>query len=373
MRIGLIVYGLDRALSGISRYTLELVRALAALDARPDVVLLAAGGLGPLANGIPFGQVPLPGCRLLPALVAWGSLTLPRVIRRLGLDLVHDLSGISPFLLGAGDSAVTVTLHDVFAWSIPGHSTLADTLIYRHWLPRVLPRVNAVITDSNASRSDIEQYLPVDRSRLFVVPLGVHPRYYPRPKAESIALASRYGLPEGYFLFVGSVEERKNLRRLLQACARLWAAGEKRPLAVVGARRWKYSKILQTVQDLALESHVLFTGHVPDADLPALYGGADLFVFPSLYEGFGLPPLEAMACGTPVVTSNTSSLPEVVGDAAITVDPYDVEALAESMHRVLSDPDLADDLRQRGLERAAGFTWEQTARKTVEVYREVLS
>lgn len=372
MRVGLIVYGLDRPLGGISRYTLELVRALANLRTRPDVVLLAAGDLGPLGNGGPFKHLALPGCRLLPALVTWGSVTLPFHARGLRLDLIHDPSGISPFAFGTGDCRIAVTLHDVFSWSCPGNNTLPDTLIYRYWLPRIIHRVNAVITDSKASRSDIARYLPVDAKKLFLVPLGVDQRYRPRPSAERIAVRSSYGVPDGYLLFVGSIEERKNLRRLLQACARLWAGGEERPLLVVGARRWKYTRILETVQDLNLESHVLFTGYVPDSDLPALYSGADLFVFPSLYEGFGLPPLEAMACGTPVVTSNVSSLPEVVGDAAIMVDPYDVQGLAAAMRKVLDDADLRAEMREKGLARASQFTWERTAQETVKVYQKVL-
>ncbi|HUV89366.1 MAG TPA: glycosyltransferase family 1 protein, partial [Anaerolineae bacterium] len=209
--------------------------------------------------------------------------------------------------------------------------------------------------------------------KIHIVYRCVGERYHPVSDPQIAQVRRSYGLPQSYFLFVGSVEKRKNLQRILRAGSHLWQSGERRPLVVVGARRWKYTQIMNTVQELNLERHVIFTGHVPDADLPALYSGADLFVFPSLYEGFGLPPLEAMACGTPVVTSNTSSLPEVVGDAAITVDPYDVEALTEAMRRVLSDADLADDLRQRGLERAARFSWDQAARETIDVYREVLS
>ena len=168
------------------------------------------------------------------------------------------------------------------------------------------------------------------------------------------------------------MEERKNLRRLLEACELLWRAGEHRPLVVVGARLRKHGGINETLTRPGLERRVVFTGYVPEADLPALYSAADLFVFPSLYEGFGLPPLEAMACGTPVVCSNSSSLPEVVGDAAVTVDPYDVEALAQAMHRVLSDANLRDELRAKGLARTAQFTWERTARETWRVYEKVL-
>jgi glycosyltransferase involved in cell wall biosynthesis len=141
---------------------------------------------------------------------------------------------------------------------------------------------------------------------------------------------------------------------------------------VVGARKWKYSPIFETVKQLGLENHVHFMGFVPEDELPALYNGADLFVFPSLYEGFGLPVLEAMACGTPVITSNVSSLPEVAGNAALLVDPYNVDELADAMRRILSDPALAADLRARGLERAQQFSWERTAQETLAVYKHVL-
>jgi glycosyltransferase involved in cell wall biosynthesis len=376
VRIGLVLYGLDRPLSGISRYSLELVLALDRLEARPDVVLLNAGALGPLAGQVRFRHRALAGCRLLPALVTLGSLSIPRRARQLGLDLVHDLTGVSPFGLGIGRGKMIVTLHDVFAWSFPGTSTLADTLIYRYWLPRVVSRVDAFITDSQVSRSDIARYLAVGRHKISTVPLGVNPAYRPLSHEQTLSVLKRHGLPSAYILFVGSVEERKNLARLLWAYASLVERGEDRALVVVGASRWKLantSGLRKISQEDNLEHQVMFTGYVPEPDLPALYNGADLFVFPSLYEGFGLPPLEAMACGTPVVTSNTSSLPEVVGDAALTVDPYDVEALAATMRRLLDDADLRAEMRARGLARARAFTWQRTARRTLDVYRQVLS
>jgi len=145
-------------------------------------------------------------------------------------------------------------------------------------------------------------------------------------------------------------------------------------LVIVGAPNfWKSSPVAESVEKLGLKSCVHFTGYIPEGDLPALYNGADLFVFPSLYEGFGLPVLEAMACGTPVITSNTSSLPEVAGDAALLVDPYDVDAIAEAMRRVLTDLNLAGELRVKGLARASEFSWERTARETLAVYEKVLA
>lgn len=374
MRIGLLVYGLDRPITGVSRYILELARALIALRDGPEVVLLTAGknGDGPLTEENSLRRMVLPGCYLLPGLVTVGNAVIPLLVRRLGLDVVHDPTNTTPFLFGADGSRTVVTVHDVFPWSCPGKSTLLDTLIHRHWLPRVLPSVDAVITDSQTSKADIVRYLKVPASKVQVIYPGVSAVYFPSPVDTVTKVRAQYSLPDGYILFVGSVEERKNLHRLLHACAQLWQAGERRSLVVVGPHKWKYAKIIETLRELNLEQHVIFTGYVSDSDLPALYTGADLFVFPSLYEGFGLPPLEAMACGTPVVCSNAASLPEVVGDAAITVDPYDVEGLAEAMHCVLTDADLQEKLRKRGLKQARQFTWERTARETLAVYQEIL-
>ena len=372
MKSGLIIYGLDRPLSGISRYALELATALGALGEGPELVWLMAGRADRLGRNDSCGTTLLRGCGRLPALLTLGNLAIPAAARRCGLDLIHDPTGVTPFLFGAGGARTVVTVHDVFAWSFPGTSTLLDTLIYRHWLPRVLPRVDVIITDSGRSREDIVTYLPVSPERVVVVPLAADRRFRPMETAEVEPVLRQYGVERPYILHVGSLESRKNLPRMLEAYGQLREWSVQWRLVIVGARRWKSSPIFDTVQQLGLEPYVQFTGYVADEHLPGLYAGSDLFVFPSLYEGFGLPPLEAMACGTPVVCSNAASLPEVVGEAAITVDPYDVEALAGAMHRVLADADLQQDLRRRGLERAAGFTWERTAQETVQVYREVL-
>jgi glycosyltransferase involved in cell wall biosynthesis len=183
----------------------------------------------------------------------------------------------------------------------------------------------------------------------------------------------RYGLHGPYVLYVGALEPRKNIPGLLRAFVRLRADFPDLTLALGGSPRWKFAEIPRALEELALEPVVRFTGYIADSDLPALYSAAAAFCFPSFYEGFGLPVLEAMACGTPVVCSNTSSLPEVAGDAALLVEPRDEVALTEAIARVLTDEALAEDLRERGLKRAASFSWDRTAELTLAVYRSVLA
>ena len=372
MRVGLIAYGLDRPLSGIGRYSAELAQALVSLNSCVKLTLLTAGrplGLG-AANS--QSQAPLAGCRLLPGLVTFGNLMVPIVSRNLGLEIVHDPTGITPFGFGASQARTVVTVHDVFAWAFPGTNSLLDRLIYHHWLPRILPWVDAVITDSQCSKDDIIRYLGVRADKVTVIPLGVNSEFSCIPEDGVQATLARYRISLPYILFLGAQDKRRNLPHLLQAYARLRRQGERRLLVIAGAHRGQSGSIAQEWHSLGIEDSVIFLGHVANADLPALYSGADLFVFPSLYEGFGLPPLEALACGTPVVCSNAASLPEVVGDAAVTFDPHNVEEMADAMRRVLANRDLREYLRQRGLQRAAQFTWERTARETVKVYEQVL-
>ena len=194
------------------------------------------------------------------------------------------------------------------------------------------------------------------------------------------AARARYGLPDRYLLFVGTIEPRKNLGRILTAFERLHATGLTDALVIVGKRGWLYDDFFARLEGSPAKQAVIFPGFVPDADLPAVYAGAQALAFPSEFEGFGLPVLEAMACGTPVVCSNTSSLPEVAGDpsagsgqaAALLVDPLDVDALTDALRRVLSDPALATELRGRGLAQAARFSWARAAEETLAVYRRVM-
>jgi glycosyltransferase involved in cell wall biosynthesis len=182
----------------------------------------------------------------------------------------------------------------------------------------------------------------------------------------------RYGIKSEFLLSVGNLQPRKNLCRLIKAFSLIRGDIDQMQLVIVGGAKWHVSEIYDLVSRLGLEKNVVFTSYVSDKDLVALYNLARVFVYPSLYEGFGLPILEAMACGTPVICSNTSSMPEVAGDAAVLIDPHNVEQIAETLLFVLLDPKLKQDLRERGLERATGFSWRRTAQQTLEVCRQVL-
>jgi alpha-1,3-rhamnosyl/mannosyltransferase len=239
-------------------------------------------------------------------------------------------------------------------------------------LEPAVTRASHIITPSRSTRDDVLKLLPVDPERVSVVPEGVDPIFAPRPANEVAARLAPLGLRAGeYLLYVGTIEPRKNLLRLLQALD--LAGATTGPLVLAGGHGWNNAAIRTAVERLARTGRVRSLGYVPDELRPVLLTGARAFVYPSLYEGFGLPPLEAMACGTPVLTSNVSSLPEVVGDAALFVNPDDVDALATGLARLWRDETLRADLRARGLAQARQFSWERTARATLDVYRAVLA
>lgn len=364
MRVGFICYGLDRNATGIGRYTLAIANAVEHQGV--DVQRLWAGSAPP-DRGVEIMR----GSYYLPGLLTLGQVQVARLATRLNLDILHDPTGVMPLVLVRTPSIVTI--HDAVPHVHPQSSTHLDKLVYRRWLPHMAKRIEAIITDSRQSKEDLAQNLKLNSERITVVPLAAGEQFRLLPPDEVGPVLGHYNITQPYILYVGALESRKNLPRLLQAYALLRQEISGTNLVIVGARKWKYTPIFNTVKELQLEPNVLFTGYVPDDHLPALYSGATLFVFPSLYEGFGLPVLEAMACGTPVVTSNTSSLPEVAGNAALLVDPYDVREIATAMRRVLLDPALAGELRVKGLKQAATFTWERTAKETISVYENVLA
>jgi len=372
MRIAYDATAIPRLMAGAAVYTYELARALAAVDVENEYVIFAHG---PHFDDLPRMR---PGPRVLkvrapsrPLRLLWEQAVLPWRLRRLRIDVLHSPHHTTPLLPCACRRVVTI--HDLTFFLLPERYPPTRRL-YFQVMTRLSARVaDAIIVPSEAVRGDVMRLLRLPAERVFVIPEAAGAAFHPQDAVAIEAVRRRYGLEEPFLLSVGSLEPGKNRERLLQALARLRARGLKHGLVVAGQQAWRHEGEAPLARRLGLADSVRFLGHVPQADLPALYSAADLFVFPSLYEGFGLPALEAMACGTPVVASNVSALPEVVGDAALQVSPLDVEALADAMERLLRDDRLRADLRERGLEQARQFSWEKAARQTVEVYHRVVA
>ncbi len=391
MRVGIDYTAAVRQGAGIGRYTRCLVQALLELDARNEYVLLAAtAGLSGMArnkadaaaSGSRYSFVDMPiranvRSVSLPVTdrslaILWHRLRLPLWVELAcgSLDIFHS----PDFTLPPVRRAQTVlTVHDLSFMRVPEstHPRLRSYLLQA--VARSVRRADIVLADSECTRADVIDLLDVDACRVKVIYPAVERRFQRVQDAQTLdAVRMRYGLPGKFLLGVGTLQPRKNFRRLIEAYDRIKAdlAGDIH-LVIAGGAGWLYEGIFQRVEELGLKDNVHFPGYVADEDLPALYTLADLLAFPSLYEGFGLPALEAMACGTPVVTSNASSLPEVVGDAALAVDPMDVDALAASIRAVLGDPMLRAVMTERGLAQAQKFTWTQAGQRLLDVYGEL--
>ncbi|HAU30906.1 MAG TPA: glycosyltransferase family 1 protein [Desulfotomaculum sp.] len=285
------------------------------------------------------------------------------------LDIIHNPTQGSTFF--RFKQKYILTVHDITVFIVPKEHPVYRILFGKLLFPRTLKTADKIITDSNSTKKDLINYFNIPEEKIKVIFLGVDEKFKPLDKEEINEVKQRYNLNFPFILYVGTLEPRKNIPTLIKAFYKLKKKNIEHKLVITGKKGWKYKKIFETIDKLNLQKNVTFTGYVSDEDLPALYNTADLFVYPSLYEGFGFPPLEAMACGTPVITSNTSSLPEVVGDAGIMVNPYDVDGLADAMHEVLTNDGLREDMIKKGLERAKMFSWEKCARETLRVYEEV--
>jgi glycosyltransferase involved in cell wall biosynthesis len=376
MRIGLEGKVLTPHIGGIGRYAMHLVEALLSLAAQrcPDlefVIFTAPQTDRDILKGV--GASACERFRWIKSTLLRSSVLLPVGVLLERIEVFHglDQSGI-PLFFKAGKYVVTI--HDVIPLVLPWAFPPRHRWVLATALARIRKQAEMVIVPSTAAAEDVVHFLRVERERISVIPMGCEPRFQPvEEPVRAAALRRRYDLPERYLLFVGTLEPRKNVQTLLQAFAQVIAEMPQDDLTLViaGGKGWGGEDYMSTVDALKLHDHVRFAGFVGDDHLPELYRGALLFVYPSLYEGFGLPVLEAMACGTPVITSNRASLPEVAGDAALLVDPTQPEALAAAMTSILNDAELRRTLRARGLARAHTFTWDAVAQQTVAIYRAV--
>jgi len=357
----------DDHFPGIGRYVASLARAMLQLDEHPDVTLL----VNPRAQP---GRLQLPSLPSLPCAASPFSLRqqwlVPRALRQAGAHVYHSPYYLMPYRPGL---PTVLTCYDIIPLLFPAYFTAWQRLAFRLTLTLALRAATVVLAISYATRDDLVHHLGVALGRIVVTPLAAQEHFRPQPSEEVERVRRIYKLPARYVLYVGSNKPHKNLVQLVQAWATVIPYYRDVLLVIAGPWDARYPQAQWAVERLGIQEHVLFLGAVADEDLPGLYSGAYCFVFPSLYEGFGLPVLEAMACGTPVACSNVASLPEVAGDAALLFDPHDIESIADTLRLLLEDTVLSIELGERGKYRAEFFDWLNTAHLTAIVYQSLSS
>jgi glycosyltransferase involved in cell wall biosynthesis len=353
--------------AGITQYTLNLIRALAGLD-RENEYLIFQRRPDPqtIVSQENFRRVSL-----------WAPTHHPLEQYMLGvellfqgkMDVVHCTDFIPPFYYRG---ATVITVHDLNFLLYP-HFLTRQSARYYGLIDRAVRQATHIIAVSEATKRDLVRLTGTPETKISVIYEAAEPVYYPIHDQKVLArIHNKYHLPEQFILFVGTIQPRKNLPTLIRAFQSLIEGYRTQAdLAIVGKSGWLYDDVHQLVEDLDLKDRVHFLGRVPAADMPHLYNASQMLVLPSYYEGFGLPPLEAMACGVPVIVSDTSSMPEVVGDAALRVAPEDEDGFTVAMWRFLTDDALRADMIGKGLRRVECFSWERAAQETLEVYRKV--
>lgn len=382
MRIGLLAQLLSfregYRQAGVSRYIEHLLRHLPDVLAPSDRISVFAGSGAGVESGTsseifpdsldweltrwPTGKAPV---RIL-----WEQLAAPLLAARKRVDLIHGPVNIVPL---ASFRPSIVTIHDLAFLEYPDQYPAMQRRYLSAMTRLATRRASRVIAVSSYTARDISERLGVDSARVVAVPNGVSESFFPRRDTPELTIfREQHALPGDFLLFVGTLQPRKNLVGLLRAYGQL-GPEERLPLYVVGGEGWMYSDIFDEVRRLGIEDAVHFPGYAASETLPLWYSAATAFIYPSYYEGFGLPVLEAMACGTPVVTSNRTSLPEVVGDAGLLVNPDNPEDIARGLREILADTERRDVMASAGLVQAKQFTWRRTARETAAVYRDVLN
>ena len=376
MRIGVTTFGGDGGKSGISRYIISLLRELPKLDPASEFEALVYANEKRLfvPDGSRVRTVCFPERLRNPLLnVAWHQFSLPGWSRRRRYDVLFLPAGNRrlPFKV---DVPTVGTVHDFSTIHVKDKYDPVRSCYIKRMLPVFIRRLTHVLTDSESSKRDIVEYARVPEERITVAPLAANEEvFYPREKAAAQQrMRERYGLRPPYILYLSRIEHPgKNHVRLVRAFERMKTREDFPHQLVLAGSDWVRARVVRSAAaESRFASDIVFTGFAPHEDLPDLYNAADLFVFPSLYEGFGLPVLEAMCCGVPLACSNLSSMPEVAGDAALLFDPHSEESIADAMSRMLSDRELRQEHVRRGLARGRLFSWRRTASQTLAVLRE---
>jgi glycosyltransferase involved in cell wall biosynthesis len=370
LRVAIDAHSVGAKLGGNESYAVNLIEALAQIDSVNNYTLYVttAEARDRFHQRWPNFKVhtTLPHTPLIRI-----PLTLSAELRKHPVDVLHVQFTAPPFC----PCAVVVSIHDLSFEHLPQTFLRRSRTQLRLTVRHSARRADKILTLSEHTRGDVIETYKIDPAKVVAIPLAAPAHYGPVSEDKELQrVRHNYGIDGDYVLSVGSIQPRKNLVRLINAYAALKRSqSENRfpKLVIVGKRGWLYDETLRALEATGVKESIVLTGYVPEPDLPALYSGALCFVYPSYFEGFGLPPLEAMKCGTPVVVGNATSLPEVVGDAGLKVDPFDVSAIAAAIGELISDSELRRELSAKGLKRAELFDWRNTARQTLKVYEQV--
>ena len=370
MRIAIDAHSVGAKLAGNESYAVNLIEALAQIDNVNHYTLYVTTreAYDRFHQRWPNFEVhrTLPHTPLIRI-----PLTLSAELRKHPVDVLHVQFTAPPFC----PCPVVVSVHDLSFEHLPQTFLRRSRTQLRLTVRHSARRADRILTLSEHTRNDVIQTYKIDPAKVTAIPLAAPAHFGPVADDKELQrVRHNYGIDGDYILSVGSIQPRKNLVRLINAYASLRGVhtGNSFPkLVIVGKRGWLYDETLRALEATGARDSIVLTGYVPESDLPALYSGALCFVYPSYFEGFGLPPLEAMKCGAPVVVGNATSLPEVVGDAGLKVDPFDVAAIADGIGELIYKPELREELRVKGLERARMFDWRHTAQQTLRVYEQV--
>lgn len=372
MNIGIVSSFIDEKSGGIGVYTENLVKKLNEIDFHNNYFLIHYAR-STRDIYLDNSEIIIPQKSFLNHMPGsysfWRYYTLPKELKKYKLDVIHDPYELGP-LSFSNPAAKIITIHDLTPLLFPEHFKSADVWLHRLLFSKTIKNVDKIITVSEYSKKDIIEHINAPEDKIEVVYNGKSEIFHPHPEAELEEIKKRYNIPYEFILCVGGLHPIKNIPRLLKAYKKVLENGYRQPLVIVGKKVDKWDPIFHTISQLGLEDRVIFTGHINDNDLSLLYSAAQVFVYPCLYAGFGLPPLEAMACGTPVISSNNSSIPEVVGDAGILIDPYQVYDIATAMVHVMDDESMQKKMIKKGKKQAKLFSWDNAARETLNIYKE---
>jgi glycosyltransferase involved in cell wall biosynthesis len=362
---------LQEKLSGIGNYIEKILMEIKKREIKDRIILLGSNNYYDYSkinfkNNIFLSNGIISRNRIFRIL--WEQIILPIKAKKNNIDILHCPAHVLPLFYS---QKTVLTIHDLAFKLFPKAFKWQNRFYLNFIVPLSIKKADRIIAVSKNTKKDIIEEYNIDSNKIKVIYNGVNEKY--REIRDEIIInkvKEKYKLPKKFILYLGTLEPRKNIKRLIKAFNKVKKSDTK--LVIAGGKGWLYDDIFELVKTLNLENEIIFTGYVDEEDIVPLYNAATVFVYPSLYEGFGLPPLEAMACGTPVITSNVSSLPEVVGEAAITIDPYNIEDISSAIRKVLNSEKLKENLSKKGIQQSKKFSWKKTTEETLNLYREII-